>query len=141
MAEKTPREKTLANVRDTLNRRTKRDIPTMPSTSAMLLQDSEDHLWQNNNEDHQDPVNEVQQTPIKAQEQYQSSDDEELGLLTQYIGLARGQSSSQPTKTATTETVELAKLKRTFLEATDIIDRANNHKSKKQSEPEKFHQN
>ena len=46
------------------------------------------------------------------QVQNQESDEEELGLLTQYIGLARGQTSNQTTKMATLENVELEKLKK-----------------------------
>ena len=85
---------------------------------------------ENNTENHENLENKVkehQQTP-PARVQNQESDEEELGLLTQYIGPARGQTSSKTTKTATSENVELGKLKKTFSETTDIIDRANNHK-------------
>ncbi|MCY4327356.1 MAG: hypothetical protein OXC53_07200 [Rhodobacteraceae bacterium] len=127
MAEKTPREKALATVRDVFNKRSMRNIPALPSTSAMYIQDSEDALWQNNAANHENPENEVPEHQQTTQNQ--ESDEEEMGLLTQYIGPARGQISNKTTKTATSENIELEKLKKTFAEATDIIDRANNHKS------------
>ena len=112
MAEKTPGERALEIVREAFNKRSKKDRTALPLTSAVFIQDSEDSLWRNNPEDQNNPEDEVQEhlTP-QVHDNNHKSDEEELGLLTQYIGSARGQKSSKPTKTSTSEAVELDNLK------------------------------
>ena len=128
MAEKTARERVLEITKEAFTKRSKKDKRAVPSTSVMFIQNSEDSLWRNNNKDQNNPEDVVQEHLMpQAQDNNQESDEEELGLLTQYIGPARGQTS---TKTATSEAMELEKLKKAFPETTDIIDRAKNFLTK-----------
>ena len=86
MAQKTPREVAFETMRESFKRMSKRDKTNYPTTSAMLIENLEDSLWRNNNEEQDTPEEQVQQnlTP-PAQTDNQESDDEKLGLLTQYI--------------------------------------------------------
>ena len=113
-----------------------RSNANLASTSALHMQNSEQVLWRNDNEsDEPDDRAEEEVIPPVAPEtkipaaKEQESEDEGLGLLTQYIAPIKSQATNLQTKTPTSKNVELVSLKKTFLEATGIIDRANNHKT------------
>ena len=93
-------------------------------TASIWQMQSDELLWNKDKENPEPPVVLIPKaTPLHHE------DPDDLGLLTQYIGPTNSKKIDTVQMSSMSEGIELQSLKRTFLDATDTLDRAENHKT------------